>query len=335
MPFRLAWGLGWLLLWPCWVQAHWLTEQQSIMGTEVTVTLWSEDAAQGRAAVETVMQEMRRLDKTLSTYIDSSDVSRLNQHAAQKAVPLTEELYYLIERSLYFSRLSGGAFDITYASVGYLYDYRAQQQPGAEEKARLLPAVDYRLLQLDADQRTLRYGHADLRIDLGGIAKGYAVDRAIGLLHERGIRHATVSAGGDSRVLGDKQGQPWLVGIKNPRKNPADPRQVVISLPLEDSAVSTSGDYERYFIDADSGERVHHIINPRTGRPADELISVTLLGPRSLDADALSTTLFVLGVKRGLELVEQIPDYDAVIIDRTGRVHYSTGLMPPEAPKSP
>lgn len=330
MSPRLKWCLSGLLLWPYWVQAHWLTDQQSIMGTEVAVTLWSDDVAQGRAAIEAVMQDMRRLDKALSTYIETSEVSYLNQNAAQKAVPLSEELYFLVERSVYFSQLSSGAFDITYASVGYLYDYRAQQQPEAEEKARLLPAVNYRLLQLDAAERTLRYGHEELRVDLGGIAKGYAVDRAIELLHQRGIQHATVSAGGDSRVLGDKHGQPWLVGIKNPRKNPSDPRQVVISLPLEDSAISTSGDYERYFMDNDSGERVHHIINPRTGRPADELISVTVLGPRSLDADALSTTLFVLGKKRGLELIESIPDYDVVIIDRTGQVHYSTGLMPPE-----
>lgn len=330
-----GWLTGFLLLWPCWGNAHWLTDQQSIMGTEVSVTLWSEDTEQGRAAIETVMQDMRRLDQTLSTYIDTSDVSYLNRHAAEKAVPLSDELYLLIERSVHFSQLSGGAFDITYASVGYLYDYRAEQRPSAEDKTRLLPAVDYRLLQLDSKARTLRYGHDNLRIDLGGIAKGYAVDRAIDLLRARGIDHAAVSAGGDSRVLGDKRGQPWVVGIKNPRQNPADPREVVISLPLQDSAISTSGDYQRYFVDADSGERVHHILNPSTGRPADELVSVTVLGPRSLDADALSTTLFVLGAKRGLELVEKMPDYDVVIIDRTGQVHYSAGLMPPEAAAQP
>lgn len=327
--------LAWLLLWPCLVQAEWLTEQQSIMGTEVTVTLWSSDAAQGQAAIAAVMGDMRELDAALSTYIDSSDLTYLNTHAAQRPVPLSEELYYLIDRSLYFSGLSDGAFDISFASVGYLYNYRAQQQPDDEVQARLLPAVDYRWLELDPKKRTLRFGHPNVRIDLGGIAKGYAVDRAIALLVERGVRHGTVSAGGDSRVLGNKRGQPWVVGIKNPRQGSADQRDVVISLPLEDTAVSTSGDYERYFMDEDTGERVHHIINPRTGRPADELISVTVLGPRSLDADALSTTVFVLGAERGLQLINRLDDYDAVIIDRKGRVHYSSGLESPEAPDQP
>jgi len=326
---RQLWLLLAMLALPFPALGEWVHDQQSIMGTEITATVWHEDAAQGKAAIAAVMAEMRRIDATSSPYIETSELAKLNASAAKQPVQLSSELSLLIDRSLHYSRLSGGAFDITFASIGWFYDYRGKKQPDAEQQKSLLPAINYHLLNYDPERRTLSYGHPNVRVDLGGIAKGYAVDRAIDILRRHGVAHASVSAGGDSRLLGDRRGRPWLIGIKNPRQKGPDDRDVVLTMPLNDVAVSTSGDYERYFVDEKTGERVHHIINPKTGRSAQGVISVTILGPRGIDTDALSTTVFVLGVQDGLALIDELADFDAVMIDAQGKVHYSKGLQAP------
>ncbi len=308
----------------------WQADSQAIMGTEVSVTLFHPNDKTGREAIDAVMEEMRRIDRTLSPYIETSDLYRVNRLAAKTPQVISDEFVMLVDKSLWFSRISQGAFDITFASVGWKYDYRNKQQPSEEERRNLLPAINYQLLRLDKNKNTLYFGHPDIRIDLGGIAKGYAVDRAVEIMKSHGVEHATVSAGGDSRVMGDKMGRPWIVGIKNPRAAENEDSPPVIRLPLTDTAVSTSGDYERYFIDDSSGERIHHIINPKTGRSATGVISVTVLGPKGVDTDPLSTTVFVLGVEKGLELVNRLQGIDCVIIDSSGKVHFSTGLSPPE-----
>lgn len=318
--------------------AEWFSDQQAIMGTSVSVSLWHDNPRIARQAIDAVMAEMRRIDLTLSPYKANSDLSQVNREAGSGPVKVSAEMATIIDKALYFSRASGGAFDISFASVGRHYDYREEQQPAESERDALLPAVNYRLIQLDTATSTLGFKHPHMQIDLGGIAKGYAVDRSIELLQRQfHIAHATVSAGGDSRVLGDKRGEPWIVGIKNPRGQAVDRElaareadEVAIKLPLVDTAVSTSGDYERFFIDQKSGERVHHILNPRTGKSASGIASVSVLGPRSFDTDPLSTTVFVMGVGAGLELVNSMPGFDAIIIDASGQVHYSDGLSPAE-----
>lgn len=309
--------------------AEWYSDTQPIMGTEVSVTLWSHDQKTAATAIERVMQEMHRIDATLSPYKEDSALSLINRSAAKKAQPLTDEFLLLIDKSLYFSRVSDGAFDITFASVGRYYDYRNKLQPDDKQREELLPAISYKHLLLDRKAKTLRYLRPQVYIDLGGIAKGYAVDRASDILEQMGIEHASVSAGGDSRIIGDRRGRPWMVGIKNPRISPASPEDSVIRMPLENVAVSTSGDYERFFIDEVSGQRIHHIINPKTGKSSHGVVSVTILGERGVDTDPLSTTVFVLGVKKGLALINQLPGFDCVIIDAEGQAHYSDGLMAP------
>ena len=306
------------------VRAEWHTDTQSIMGTRVSATLWHLDAEAGKAALAAVMTEMRRLDAALSPYKTDSELYRLNQTGAAGPVSISAELQLLLERALHYSRLSDGAFDISFASLGQHFDYRNKRQPSPQQRAELLAAVDYRMIVLDRQQGSVSFKHPQLRIDLGGIAKGYAVDRAIELLRARGIGHATVSAGGDSRVLGDKRGRPWVVGVQNPR---AEAKMSVL-LPLIDLAVSTSGDYERYFIDEQTGERVHHILDPGSGQSASGVISVSILGPRGLDTDPLSTTVFVLGLEKGMQLLQRLPGFDGVIVDADGQVHYSEGLLP-------
>lgn len=310
-------------------QAKWHGDTQDIMGTKVSVALYLDDDVKAEQAVATVMEEMRRIDATFSPYIETSELYKVNQLApkanAQKPLKISAELASIIDKSLYYSRLSEGAFDITFASLARYYDYRKKLKPSEQQREELLPAINYHFIHLDKNNNTLWFEHPRVTIDLGGIAKGYAVDQAIAILKNFGVSHASVTAGGDSRVIGDKLGRPWLVGIKNPRAD-----KVAITLPLENVAVSTSGDYERYFID-EKGERVHHIINPRTGKsPVSGVNSVTIIGPVGIDTDALSTTVFILGADKGLALINKLPGFDAVVITTDGKVLYSQGLAVPQ-----
>lgn len=308
--------------------AKWHGDTQDIMGTKVSVALWLEDDQKAEQAVVAVMAEMRRIDEHFSPYIETSELYRANQLApkanAKNPLSISPELAAIIDKSRHYSELSDGAFDITFASLGRYYDYRNKLTPSEQQREALLPAINYRLIHLDTKNNTLWYEHPKVYVDLGGIAKGYAVDKAIGIVQSFGIKHASVTAGGDSRVIGDKLGRPWLIGIKNPRAD-----AVAITLPLEDVAVSTSGDYERYFID-EKGERVHHIINPRTGKSTSGINSVTIIGPLGFDTDPLSTTVFVLGAEKGMALINRLPGFDAVIISSDGKVSYSKGLVAPQ-----
>lgn len=317
----------WLMVSLFSLSAHglWQSETQHIMGTEINLTLWHESTSVREKAIQAVMAKMNEIDENFSPYKESSALAQLNKKAAITAQPLSDEFVFLIDKSLYFSKMSAGAFDITFASLGWYYDYREKKKPSAELKKKLLPAINYRYLALDKKRKMLSYRHPNLRIDLGGLAKGYAVDQSVEILQRFGVKNASVSAGGDSRVLGDRRGRPWLVGIKNPRQGNKDDI-TVIKLPLTDTAISTSGDYERYFIDESSGEHIHHILNPKTGDSAREVVSVTVLGDQGVNTDPLSTSIFVLGVEQGLALADRMPGYDCIIIDKFGKVHYSAGL---------
>ncbi len=304
-------------------QADWVGDAIDLMGTRVSVELWADDEVRGRGLVAEVMREYHRVDDAMSTYKPDSEISRVNAHAAEAPMVISAELFGLVERSLALSAASGGAFDITYDSVGYLYDFRAHQRPTDAQIAERLGAVDYRHVVLDRAERSIFFKTAGVRINLGGIAKGYVVERAAAMLRERGVQHALLNAGGDTRVIGDRRGQPWIVGIRHPRV--AD--EVVTRLPLVDEAISTSGDYERYF--EENGRRYHHIINPATGRPTEGILTVTVIGPDGTMTDGLDTAIFVLGVDKGLELIESYPEYETIIVDAAGKVSYSKGLMAP------
>jgi len=300
--------------------AEWYSREEAIMGTAVRVELWHDDATAARAAMSAVMDEMHRIDALMSPYKPESELSRINREAAQKPVVISREMFDLILHSIEFSKLSGGAFDITFSSVGYLYDYREHVKPTDEQIAKALPGINYRHLQLDAKGRTIHYARPGVRIDLGGIAKGYAVDNCIAILKGRGITNAIVTAGGDSRLLGDRRGRPWNVGIRDPRQR----GEVAAVLPLADVAISTSGDYERYF--EEDGVRHHHIINPRTGKSATGVRSVTIIGPDGITTEGLTKSVFVKGPKEGMRLIESLKGVDAIIIDAAGRMLYSPGL---------
>ena len=307
---------------PC-ARAEWMERTEAIMGTRVYVELWAEDPARGNEAIEAVMADMRRIDNLMSHYKPESELSQINAHAYQAPVQVDKELFDLIKLSTYYSQITQGAFDITYASVGYLYDYRRHIHPSEAQIKSALPAVNWHNLLLDEKSHTVRFEHAGMRIDLGGIGKGYAVDHGIAILKARGFRHAVVTAGGDTRIIGDHMGRPWLVAIRHPD----DPSKVVTRIPLSDSAMSTSGDYERYF--DENGVRYHHIIDPHTGHPASKVRSATVIAPTATQTDGMSKTAFVLGPEKALEIINRRPEYDAVFVCPDGRVLYSNGLRPP------
>lgn len=301
--------------------AGWQRDEQDIMGTRITVELYHDDDATARQAIVAVMAEMRRIDEAMSPYKPESELSLVNREAADHPVKISPELFQLLKRSLEFSALTHGAFDITFASVGFLYDYRAAVHPDAKARAEAVAFINYRNVHLDDAAGTVSFAKSGVKIDLGGIAKGHAVDRCIDIVRARGIGSALITAGGDTRVTGERWGRPWQIGIRDPRKRDA----IVAMLPLENVAVSTSGDYERFF--EEDHVRYHHIIDPTTGDSARELQSVTIIGPEATTTDALSTSVFVLGVKEGLALIDRLPDVDAILVDGKGRLHYSSGLQ--------
>ncbi len=305
----------------------WHRREEAIMGTAIAVELWADEPAAGEAAVDAVMAEMHRIDATMSPHKPESELSRINRDAGQGPVPLSDEMTRLLARALELSCLSDGAFDISYASAGQLYDYRAGVAPNEAQLTEARAAIGWQHLELDVAARTLRFGRPGMRIDLGGFAKGHAVDNAIAILRGHGIGHAMVSAGGDSHLLGDRRGRPWMIAIRDPRKSLGDKGEAIAVLPLVDVAISTSGDYERYFIEKKSGVRHHHLLDPRTGRSPAHVRSVTVLADDGLTTEALSKTVFVLGAERGLALIETLPGVDAVIVDAAGQLHYSSGLL--------
>jgi FAD:protein FMN transferase len=318
-----------LLAFPDPAGAGWTGDARPMMGTEVSVHLWHEDAERARELIDAVFAEASRIDELMSTYKESSLISEINRDAAERAVYAGNELFTLIQRAKDISVLTRGAFDITYDSVGQHYDFRAHRRPSAETVEKEKALIDYRLIELDDTAQNVRFQKPGVRINLGGIAKGYVVERGIEILRHAGVTNAIVTAGGDSRMLGDRRGRPFMIGIRDPRQE----GQVAISVPLEDEAVSTSGDYERYF--DEDGVRYHHILTPSTGTPANDVHSATVFGPDAVMTDALSTSVFVMGVDLGLQLIAGLPDYESIVIDASGEIFYSDGLMPPADAPAP
>ena len=298
----------------------WYSREEAIMGTAIRVELWSEDRADAQSAMRAVMDLMRHVDETMSPYKPESELSRINRDAANRTVSVSKEMFDLLSRSLDFSRLSDGAFDITFASAGHLYDYRQGIRPSANDLAQACKAIGYKNLLLDRATHSVRFSCAGVRIDLGGFAKGYAVDMGAAILKSRGINNAIVTAGGDSHILGDRLGRPWTIGIRDPRRS----SEIVAVLPLRDVAVSTSGDYERFF--EEDGVRYHHLLDPRTGKSPSSVHSVTIVAPDGLTSEGLSKMVFVLGVQKGMQLIESQKNVDAVVVDADGALHYSSGL---------
>ena len=288
------------------------TESKLLMGTIARISVVTDqDRADG--ILELAFKEIKRIEKKFSMYLNESEVSQLNIKGS--LIP-SNETVWVISTSLEYSELTKGKFDITVYPLIKIWDIKKQEIPTNQDIKKALKNVGYRKIIID-DGLVLLNGTS---IDLGGIVKGYAVDRVCGVLRENGITNALVDIGGDIYVMGGKEGKGWSVGVQHPRKE----NRLIGILELKDRAVVTSGDYRRYFISG--GRRYHHIIDPQTGYPAQGCQSVTLVASSTMEADALSTGIFVLGPEEGIKLVNRLNGVEAIIIDSKGKVIYSTGM---------
>ena len=318
--FRLLFAA---MLLPGLAHAEWMTRNENIMGTRCAVELWSEDKARGEAAISSVFDDMKRIDRLMSTWKEDTEISKVNREGSKHPVKISKELFRLLQVSVDYSELTHGAFDITYASVGYLYDFKKGVHPDQKAIDKALPGINWRHMVLDAKKTTVFFTRPGMRIDLGGIAKGYSVDRGIEILQKQGITRAMVNAGGDTRIVGDRFGKPWVVGVRDPDHE----GKVFLRLPLTDTAFSTSGDYERYF--DEDGKRFHHIIDPKTGDSARKVRSVTIISGTATRTDALTKSVFIMGAEEGIAFINTLADVDAVAVSPDGKVTYSRGLAPP------
>jgi thiamine biosynthesis lipoprotein len=309
--------------------AAWYSRDQSVMTTDIYVELWDTNPTHANRAMDAVMAEMHHVDDVMSDFKPDSELSQINEHGAQHPVVVSPELYDLIKLSTRYSRITDGAFDITMESVWKLYDFRRHIHPTDAQIKALLPTIGWRQLILDDRQHSVGFARPGMAIGLGGIAKGYVVDQSIDILKAMGIRHALVTAGGDTRILGDRRGRPWMVAIKDPW----DLNKIVTMVPVVNEAISTSGDYFRGFVQ--NGVRYDHILSPFTGHSAQLVRSASIIAPTATQTDGMSKTAFVLGPAKTLAIINSMPQYDAIFVDPDGRVIYSKGLAPPPGTPAP
>lgn len=291
------------------------------MGTMVEITAVAPTEAIAQAALSSGFHEIRRLEDLLSAWLDTSELSRVNQAAGQAPVPVGAETFDLITRALQVADYTEGGFNIAIGPVVQLWKITESPRIPSEIELEIAGQfVDYHLIRLDPTRRTVFLEKPGMRLDVGGIGKGYAAEKAAAAMRDIGATGGLVAVAGDFRVFGKRaDGTAWPVGIQHPRMN----GKILASLESSDEAVSTSGDYERFFIK--DGVRYHHILDPRTLRPARLCRSVTIIAPDAALADALATGVFVMGPVRGLELVERL-GLGAVIVDAAGGITVSTHL---------
>ncbi len=303
----------------CLEQPLRIEETRELMGTFVSITVIDTNQERAEKAIDSAFQEIERIEKLLSEYNPGSELSLLNRNGFLDNP--SNDLLYNLEKSRHYSELSDGAFDISVKPILDLYkiSFRNKGRPPTDEEINeALKLVDYRKVGVRDDE--VKFMKKGMGITLGGIAKGYAIDRAIEELKEKGIADTLVNAGGDMRAIGYKENKnPWQIALENPRNK----SEYVSLILLEDKAVATSGDYERYF---DSEKKFHHIVNPKTGYSATELISVTVVTEKAIDADALATAVFVLGPRKGLELIEKIDGVEGLLITSERKIIQSSGF---------
>ena len=294
------------------------------MGTEVHISAWTTDEAATVTAFDRAFDEFDRLDALMSTWKDGSDILRLNAAAGNAPVAVSAEVREVLRASHEVSEWTSGKFDVTFAALSGLWKFDHDidgQVPDRSQIAPRLPLIDYRALQVDDRAGTASLTRAGMKVNLGGIGKGYAVDRAVTILRDAGLFDFMIQSGGDLFVAGRRGDRPWRVGIQDPR---GAPDTMFAALELTDVALSTSGDYERFFIR--DGRRYHHILDPDTGEPALRSRSVSIVAKTSTAADGLSTGVFILGGEEGMALIEKLPDVEGVIVTAENNVLVSSGL---------
>jgi thiamine biosynthesis lipoprotein len=308
-----------LAVWGCGGKYKVHKETRLLLGTIVEITIGEADGEVAARAAALAFDEIERVDALLSSHNPESEVALLNASGAQEPTVVTEEVFSLLQRAERIRAASDGTFDVTVGPLLGLWQFdEGGRVPGDDEIAASLTAVGGMLLELDEAKKTVRFLRPGMAIDLGAIGKGYAVDRAAEILRSEGISSAIVDAGGDLRLIGSRPGKDfWRIGVQHPR----DMAPLLLSLELADTAIVTSGDYERFFMDGE--RRYHHILDPRTGFPGTKCQSVTVIAPDTADADAYATAAFVLGPVDGLRFLLALPGVEGIIVDSRGELHWT------------
>ena len=299
------------------------SESSILMGSSFEITVVAEDEDFAKESLAIAKKEIIRIEDLISSWDQKSETSRINRNAGIAAVEVSKELFDLIFRAQQISKLSSGAFDLTFAAIDKLWNFdgRESEMPNPDTLKASVFNIGYQLIELDEESLTVFLPKKGMKIGFGAIGKGYAADRAKQLLVERGVLGGIINASGDMNTWGTKpDGSSWTIGIVNPMNN----KKVFSWFSLEHNAVVTSGDYEKFT--QINGRRYSHIIDPRTGIPSQGIVSCTVFAGKAELADAIATAIFVMGVESGLFLIDQLPDIEAILIDDSGIIHRSKNI---------
>lgn len=300
------------------------TESVKLMGNNFAITVVTDNGIDASAYIQLAIEEIRRIEQLFTTYKPESQTNRINDAAGIMPVTVDAEVFNLIERSIAISKITQGAFDISYGSIDktlWNFDKEMTQLPSVEEARKMVHLIDYRNIILDKENSTVFLKEKGMRIGFGGIGKGYAAEMAKKVLIDNGISSGIINASGDLTAWGlQPNGKQWTIGIANPDF----PQEAFSYLNISNKAVATSGNYEKYVMIG--GKKYSHTIDPKTGLPITGIKSVTIISDNAEFADAMATPISVMGINAGLYLINQIPDLYCIIIDDNNKVYTSKNI---------
>lgn len=294
-----------------------------LMGSKFDITVVANSEEEGNTFIDKAVQEIQRIENLISSWKATSQTSVINQNAGIKPVKVDDELFQLIKRSIAISKITDGAFDISYAAIDRIWNFNGQEtpMPSPSEIAASVEKIGYQYIELNEKESSVFLTKKGMKIGFGAIGKGYAADKAKDLLIKAGVTAGIINASGDMNTWGKQpNGNPWKIAITNP----LDKTKNYGLFELENQAVVTSGNYEKFVII--DGKRYAHIIDPRTGMPTQGILSVSVFAPKAELADALATSIFVMGVDAGLNVINQLPQVEAIIVKSDGSLATSTHI---------
>lgn len=294
------------------------------MYTIVSITIFSDSKEKAKKAIDEAFKELDRIADLLNFYSEKSEISEINKNAGIKPIRVSPETIEIIKKALFVSENTEGAFDMTIGPIVRLWDFKGKKLPNDRDIKEKLKLIGYKNIIVDEKSGTVFIKKKGVQIDLGGIIKGYGADKVVELLKRRGIDAGLVAIGGEIKTFGERPDKkPWTIGIQNPRQKSAEDEVIAIVRSQSDIAISTSGDYEKYFIL--NNVRYHHLLDPKTGYPAYGNRSVTIISKESSLSDAFATGIFILSPEKGLKVLKKL-DLEGVIIDKDGKIFISNGL---------
>lgn len=296
-----------------------------LMGNHFEISAVADNEAWAHEQIDAGVREIQRIEKLLTTFSDTSETSLINKNAGIAPVKVSSETFNIIERSIRLSRITQGAFDITYGSVDkrlWNFDTTMKALPSGDIARRMVRLINYRNIILEKEAGTVFLKERGMRIGFGGIGKGYAAERAKMVMKELGVGSGIVNASGDLTTWGHQpDGRPWTIGIVNPNAT----QQIFSYINVTDMAVATSGNYEKYILI--DGKKYSHTIDPRTGLPVTGIKSVTIIAPNAELADAMATPVMIMGIKAGLDMINQIKNIEAILIDDYDKLFSSKNIL--------